>query len=91
MIFGSLDFVYIPSNDVDTDLEYYVDVLGAEKIFNISDMGTQVAMMKLGDGPRLLLAGHMEGDAPILIYRVENLKKAMKELKTRGLEEGPGG
>jgi hypothetical protein len=80
MIFGSLDFVYIPSKDVDKDLQYYVETLGAEKIFNINDMGTQVAMMKLGDGPRLLLAGHLEGEVPILIYRVENLKKAMDQL-----------
>jgi hypothetical protein len=88
MIFGSLDFVYIPSKDVDADLEYYVKMLGAEKVFNINDMGTQVAMMKLCDGPRLLLAGHLEGEVPILIYRVENLKKAMKELKARGWKKG---
>lgn len=87
-MFQSLDFVYIPSKDVDADLKYYVEVLGAEKIFNISDMGTQVTMMKLGDGPRLLLARHLDGEVPILIYRVENLKKAMKELKARGWKKG---
>lgn len=80
----SLDFIYIPSKDVDADQGYYIKTLGAEKVFNIREMGTQVAMVKLGDGPRLLLAGHLEGEMPILIYRVENLKKAKKELKARG-------
>ena len=84
MLFKSLDFVYIPSKNVDNDLKYYVEVIGAEEAFNIKEMGTQVAMVKLGSGPRLLLAGHLAGEVPILIYRVENLKKAIKELKARG-------
>ncbi len=84
MIFQSLDFVYIPSKDVDKDLKYYVEVVGAEKVFNIKDTGTQVAMVKMmGGGPRLLLADHLEGQ-PIMIYRVENINKAKKELKQRG-------
>lgn len=80
----SLDFIYIPSKDVDADLAYYAETLGAEKVFNIREMGTQVAMVKLGDGLWLLLAGHLEGEVPILIYRVDNLKKAKKELRPRG-------
>jgi hypothetical protein len=79
-----LDFIYIPSKDVDADLAYYVETLGAEKVFNVSEMGTQVAMVRLGEGPRLLLAGHLEGEMPILIYLVEKLKKVKKELKARG-------
>ena len=80
----SLDFIYIPSKDVDADLAYYAETLGAEKVFNIREMGTQVAMVKLGDGLWLLLAGHLEGEIPILIYRVDNLRKAKKELMGRG-------
>ena len=84
MLIRSLDFVYIPSKNVDTDLKYYAEKLGAEVVFNIKDMGTQVAQVKLGDGPRLLLAGHLEGEVPILVYRVDKLKQAIKELKARG-------
>lgn len=87
-LFLSLDFVYIPSKDVDKDLKYYAEVLGAEVVFNIKDMGTQVAMVNIGAGPRLLLAGHLDGEVPVLLYRVENLKAAMKELKTRGWKKG---
>ncbi len=61
VLFKSLDFVYMPSKDVGADLKYYAEVLGAEVVFNITDMGTQVAQVKLGEGPRLLLAGHLNG------------------------------
>lgn len=78
----------MPSRNVDADLKYYVDALGAEKVFNIKEMGTQVAQVKLGDGPRLLLAGHLDGEVPILVYRVDKLKQAMKELIGRGWKKG---
>lgn len=86
--FLSLDFVYIPSKNVDKDLKYYAEVLGGEVVFNIKDMGTQVAMVNMGSEPRLLLAGHLDGEVPVLLYRVENLKAAMKELKGRGWKKG---
>ena len=87
-VLRSLDFVYMPSKDASKDLRYYSEVLGGVVVFNIKEMGTRVAMVKLGDGPRLLLAEHLEGEKPILIYRVNNLKKAMKELKTLGWKKG---
>jgi len=84
----SLDFIYIPSRNVEEDLMFYTEIPGVTVIFNIKDMGTQVAMLNLGDGPRLMLAGHLEGNLPIFIYRVENIKKAIMELKIRGWKVG---
>jgi hypothetical protein len=83
-MFLSLDFVYMPSKDIDNDLKYYVDVLGAQEVFNIKDDEAQVAMVNMGAGPRLLLADHDGPDRAIMIYRVENLKKAKSELGKRG-------
>ena len=34
-----------------------------------------------------LLADHVEGDTPILVYRVPNLRRALTELKKRGWSE----
>ncbi len=52
-------------------------------------MGARVAMLELAPGPpHLLLADHLEGDRPILIYRVANLENAMAELARRGWERG---
>ena len=85
MTFLSLDFVYMPSRDVAEDMAYFTDVLGGRLIFAVEGMGTRVAMIELTDGPpRVLLAGHLEGDQPVLVYRVADLKLAMRELAARG-------
>ena len=48
-------------------------------------MGTRVAMVELtASPPRILLAGHLDGEAPVLVYRVADLRGAMKELEARG-------
>lgn len=67
---------------------FYTEIPGVNVVFNIEEMGTQVAMLDVGAGPRLLLAAHLEGELPIFIYRVENIKKAIKELKVRGWKKG---
>ncbi len=85
MTFESLDFVYMPSRDVAADMAYFTDVLGGRLVFAVEGMGTRVAMVELTEGPpRVLLAGHLEGDQPVLVYRVEDLKAAMRELAERG-------
>jgi hypothetical protein len=85
MTFQSLDFVYMPSSDVSADMAYFTDVLGGRLIFAVEGMGTRVAMVELTEAPpRVLLAGHLEGDQPVLVYRVADLEKAMQELVARG-------
>jgi hypothetical protein len=52
-------------------------------------MGTRVAMIELTrTPPRILLSGHLEGEAPVLVYRVADLDDAVAELARRGFEEG---
>jgi catechol 2,3-dioxygenase-like lactoylglutathione lyase family enzyme len=81
----SFDFLYMPSTDVARDLGFYRDVLGAEIVFAIEAFGTRVAMVKLTDGgPRLLLAGHMEGEAPVVLHRVDDLDATVALLRERG-------
>jgi hypothetical protein len=80
-----LDFIYQPSRDVAADLAYFVDVLGGTLVFAIEGMGTRVAMVELGTPPpHLLLAGHLDGERPVLVYRVADLDAAMDELAARG-------
>jgi hypothetical protein len=48
-------------------------------------------MIALSEGPpRLLLAGHLEGETPILVYRVTDLAAASEELRGRGWRDGHG-
>jgi hypothetical protein len=61
--------------------------LGAELVFAIEAFGTRVAMIRLDpDPPALLLAGHLEGDQPVLVYRVLDLDRAVVELEERDVE-----
>ena len=88
-MFDLLDFVYLPSRDVATDLKHFTRGLGAEVVFAIEAFGTRVAMVRLAvDPPRLLFAGHLEGDQPVLVYRVENLDRAIAELRDRKVDLG---
>jgi hypothetical protein len=88
-MFEQLDYVYMPSRDVATDVAWFTDVLGGRLIFAIDSMGTKVAMVELTDGPpRILLAGHLEGDRPVLVYRVASLDDALAELEARGWTRG---
>lgn len=84
-MFERLDYVYMPSRDVAADVAYFTDVLGATLVFAIDGMGTRVAMVQLTeDPPRILLAGHLDGDTPILVYRVADLERATGDLRARG-------
>lgn len=87
MTFEQLDFVYMPSVDVASDVEYFTKVLGGQLVFAVEGMGTRVAMVELTEAPpRVLLAGHLDGDQPVLVYRVADLEPAMDALEARGWE-----
>jgi catechol 2,3-dioxygenase-like lactoylglutathione lyase family enzyme len=87
MLLEQLDFIYMPSRDVADDVRYFTDVLGASLVFAVEGMGTRVAMVALGESsPRLLLAGHLEGERPVLVYRVPDLSTALDEMEAHGWE-----
>ena len=87
--FRSLDYVYTPSDDVARDVAYYTGTLGAELVFAIDAMGTRVAMLRLAASPpAILLTDHLEGSAPILVYRVDELQAAVADLSARGWRKG---
>jgi hypothetical protein len=84
--FQHLDFLYTPSIDVAADARYFADVVGGRIAFAIEGMGARVAMVELTDGPpHILLTDHLDGDRPIYIYRVDELRAAVSRLKKNGL------
>ena len=79
----------MPSADVAREAEQLVEVLGGELVFAIEAMGTRVAMVRMAEGsPPILLAGHLEGERPVLVYRVDSLDAATGELRSRGFDPG---
>jgi hypothetical protein len=88
--FQQLDFVYTPSRDVAADLAYFTEVLGGRVVFAVEAMGTRVVAIQLTERPPLvLLAEHLEGDRPILVYRVANLDVALAGLAAHGWQRQP--
>ncbi len=88
-MFERLDYIYMPSRDVAADVAYFTDVLGGRLVFAVEGMGTRVAMIELtAEPPRILLAGHLEGDRPVLVYRVDDLDASIAELEQRGWTRG---
>lgn len=84
-MFDQLDFIYMPSQDVAGDLSHYTSRLGGELVFAIEAFGTRVAMVRLSQKPpSLLLAGHLEGERPVLVYRALDLEQALAALGDRG-------
>jgi hypothetical protein len=83
--FERLDFVYMPSGDVAADVRWFTQTLGGRLVFAVEAMETRVAMIALTESPpRILLAGHLEGDRPILVYRVARITDALAALEARG-------
>lgn len=84
-MFDALDFIYIPTQDVDAAARHYVDVLGGELLWKVRGMGTVVAAVRFGDeSPQVLLSGHLAGEVPILVYRVADYAAAVAALRARG-------
>ena len=87
-MFLSLDYVYVPTDDVDATARRYVEDFGAELVFKVRGMGTDVACVRVANnGPAILLSGHLEGDVPILIYRVRDYDEALVRLREAGIAD----
>jgi hypothetical protein len=87
-VFESLDFVYVPTDDVDESARRCTEALAGELVWKVRAMGTVVACLRVSkDGPSILLSGHLRGPMPILIYRVADYATAVERLRTAGVEE----
>ena len=91
-MFLSLDYLYVPARHIEASVRYYTEQLGGELLWKIHAFNAWVAAVRLSPiGPIVLLADHLQGDTPILIYRVERLESAVAALRARGWtpESGP--
>jgi hypothetical protein len=88
-MFRQLDYIYSPCRDVAAEQRHLEETLGARVIFAIEGMGTRVAMLELGTPPpHLLLADHLEGERPVLVFQVDDLEQAIGDLRGRGWRDG---
>ena len=84
---GRLEYLYVASGDVERDLAYYRDVLGAEVVWDFREFGTRVAAVRLSERPPLyVLAGHRTPPSVLPIFAVEDLAATERTLRARGWE-----
>jgi hypothetical protein len=91
MMFESLDFLYVPSPNIQESISYYTKVLDGKLLWKIHAYGVWVACVKLSadkaEPPYILLADHIEKKDLMLIYRVNDLDKTSSDLRPRGWKE----
>jgi hypothetical protein len=75
----------VPTADVDAAAAAYVETVGARLEWKVRGMGTVVACLRVSaEGPALLLSGHLQGERPILVYRVDDYRATVAALGARG-------
>ena len=85
-MFGSLDYIYVPTSDVDGEIARYAGTMGAELVWKVRAMGTTVACLRVGEpGPAILLSGHLQGTSPILVYQVQDYVGMVAQLRQRNV------
>ncbi len=79
-----LVYLYVGSADVGRDLGFYVDQVGGEQVWRVSSGGTEVAAVRLGEGPLILLSDHRPAPSVLQIWAVDDLRQTADALRTTG-------
>jgi predicted enzyme related to lactoylglutathione lyase len=79
-----LVYLYVGSADVGRDLLFYIEQLGGELAWRVDSGGTEVAAVRLGDGPVLLLADHRSAPSVLQIWAVGDLTAEVERLEAAG-------
>jgi predicted enzyme related to lactoylglutathione lyase len=83
---GELVYLYVGTDDVARDLAFYERALGARFVWRFDAFGTEVAAVRLGPGPLVLLAEHRPAPSCLPIWSVADLDAATARLAASGFE-----
>ena len=83
-VFKRLVYVYIGTSHYDADSKFYSETLAARLVWEFKEFGARVAAFDLCGEPYLLIADHVPAPSKRLIYQVEDLDAAARELKNHG-------
>lgn len=79
-----LVYLYVGSRDVGRDLTFYLGQLGGELVWRFQAGGAEVAAVRLGAGPLVLLADHRDAPSVLPIWAVDDINEAVAELRAAG-------
>jgi catechol 2,3-dioxygenase-like lactoylglutathione lyase family enzyme len=80
----TLAYLYVGSDDVARDVAFYEDALGASLVWRFDAFDTDVAAVRLGDGPLVLLAEHRAAPSCLPIWSVADLEGETERLARSG-------
>jgi len=83
-LFKRLVYIYIGTSNYKADYNFYKNILGAALVWEFENFGAKVAAFNLCGEPYLLIADHVHAPGKRLLYEVENIDAAAKELKAKG-------
>jgi hypothetical protein len=88
-----LRFLYVGSDDTESDLAAWLRVPGATMRWRFQHFGADVAAVDTGSPPLVLIADHRPAGSVLPIYAVDDLAAATGELVAGGwtVELGPMG
>ena len=79
-----LVYLYVGSADVEADLSFYLGSLGGELVWRVESGAVEVAAVRLGEGPLVLLADHRPAGSSIQIWAVDDLDGEIERLRAAG-------
>lgn len=82
--FGELLYLYVGVADLAEDLRFYLEALGASLVWRFAAFGAEVAAVRLGLGPLVLLADHRPVPSVLPIWSVDDLEAAFRRLEDSG-------
>ncbi|HEX8439543.1 hypothetical protein [Archangium sp.] len=85
---GPLRYLYVGSANVEKDLAFHQEVLGGELVWRFRKFGADVAAVRTGEGPLLLLADHRPPGSVLPLYVVDNLEALRAGLSGGGFRAG---
>jgi catechol 2,3-dioxygenase-like lactoylglutathione lyase family enzyme len=77
-------YVYLGTSDFEADRDFYLNVLGARKVWEFKEFGARVAAFDLCGEPYLLIADHVRAPSKRLIFEVDDIRDASRTLEERG-------
>ncbi len=81
-----LAYLYVGSDDIGRDLAFYEVALGATLVWRFDAFDTEVAAVRMGAGPLVLLAEHRATPSCLPIWTVADLEAATERLAASGFE-----
>jgi hypothetical protein len=85
--FGELAYLYIGTDDLAADLAFYDEAMGGDLVWRFQAFGADVAAVRIGTGPLVVLADHRPAPSVLPIWAVRSIEACAEWLSATGWGE----